>query len=330
MPSTQIEYTNPAERGSENAAPVFNLKARVQASRLKARHRNLLDAMLLKNRYGSELWMSTESICVVIGSVYSRRKTAETDTRGRRLGNCERVCRRTAQRLIDELTYCKSCGKSTSEHGTEHAFSPRVEGGGVLDEVFPANSHVPYNGSKVFRHTTTYRLNPDRLVPRETFDEYAQERDRKRAQARQTHRQENQSVESHLEQPRKSPQPLPVETPKPPTHEAPVPQRPAANVRTQHRSTRDLRSHEASKLVAKMRELMSGGYAQENALIAACLNLGLNPDQARNYLKLFPQELPGPPPPRTFAGPEKCAKCGTDLVQNRGPGPRLKCPKCSP
>jgi hypothetical protein len=200
MASAIAEYPNTRAPESEKESSQFTYRARVSASTLPERYRIVVRAMLSTNRFGTELWMSTESICVEIGQVYCRRKTAETDTRGRRLGNCRRISRRAVQRLIDDLTYCSECGKCTRDHGSDHAFSPRVEGGGVLDEVYEANSHVPYAGGKAFRHTRTYRLNPEKLVPRETREQYAEERDRARAINRQGHRQEVQRERAEVKQ----------------------------------------------------------------------------------------------------------------------------------
>ena len=122
--------------------------------------------------------------------------------------------------------------------------------------------------------------------------------------------------------PRKPAQPSPP-PPREPAPAAPMPRRDQPAAEHPHRSLdhrgterkpRELRSHEAARLVAKMRELMTGTLgkvgvdklwiefapndhryrapmSQENALIAACMTLGLNPDEARNYLKLFPQQL---------------------------------------
>lgn len=54
--------------------------------------------------------------------------------------------------------------------------------------------------------------------------------------------------------------------------------------------------------------------------------------EARLQLKIWETKNgslePSEPEP-TFVPPEKCPTCSTGLVQNRGPGPRLKCPQCS-
>ena len=242
MASTQRAYLNSEEYESEKSPSLFTLAAQVRASTLAERHRNLIVAMLLKNRFGTELWMSTASISVAMGRACCRRKKTgwSTHEKPHRLGNCKESSRRRVQRLIDDLVYCGACGKSTNRHPADHAFIPRVEGGGVLDEVYEANSHVSYGGKKEFRHTATYRLNPDKLVPARTYEEYAAERDRERAASRQKHREQAAREEAETKTEvqaqaevtpiRKSPAPASDAVPA-----APVPQRqkPAAE---HHRS----------------------------------------------------------------------------------------------
>jgi hypothetical protein len=207
MATTAKAYRNPEDYESEKTASPFTRIAQVRASTLAERHRNLIVAMLYKNRFGDELWMSTESVSVVMGRVCYRRKTAETDTRGRRLGSCERISRRAVQRLIDEVVTL-----------------------GILTQVYDANRRVPYGGGEKFRHTATYRLNPDKLVPRKTHEQYVEERDRGRAANRAAHRAEVHRDETHREQAevtpiRKPAQPAP--SPLPPAPAAPLPRKTA-------------------------------------------------------------------------------------------------------
>jgi hypothetical protein len=138
-----LAYPNSDDRNSAKKAPVspFNRVAQVRASTLSIHLQGLIIAMLKFNRFGDELWASTESLRVVIGQVNRRS----------RKGACERVCRRTVQHRLHEAMDM-----------------------GVLEMVYPANSRIRYRGQVVFRHTATYRLNPDKLVPRLTWEEWQQ------------------------------------------------------------------------------------------------------------------------------------------------------------
>jgi hypothetical protein len=213
--ATQRAYDNPGAAESEKTTSLFNLIAQVRASTLAERHRNLLAAMLHENRFGTELWMETNHIAVVMGRVcYRRKKTGWSNhEKPHKLSPCERASRRTVQRLIDDLTYCDTCGASASKHGQDHAFVPRVEGGGVLDELYPANSRVPYGGGKRFRPSATYMLIREKLEPRQTSEEYRKQRDGARLRHRST------------EQP-KGPQPVRFVPPPPPPPTQPPPPTP--------------------------------------------------------------------------------------------------------
>lgn len=106
----------------------------------------------------------------------------------------------------------------------------------------------------------------------------------------------------------------PAQTPVPPAPAAPLPARKVAEHRSNQRPTRKLTPREGPKLVNEMRRLMHGckGQAgqdrlwvefstndpryrapmsQENALIAACMNLAIPHESAREFLKLLPRDL---------------------------------------
>ena len=295
MASTQKAYYNPDERESEKSPSPFSRRDQIRASTLAERHRNLLVAMLHKNRFGDELWMSTESICVVMGRVCYRRKKGgwSAHEKPRQLSDCEHISRRAVQRLIDEVVEL-----------------------GILTQLYGDNKLVPYGGGKKFRHTATYRLNPDKLVPRKTHDQYVEERDRARAQSRQKHREESEREKPHVQADvtpiRKEPKPS--EAPKSPAPAAPLPARekPAAEHRSSQRGARKLTPREGPRLVNEMRRLMQGAkghvgqdrlwieysptdpryrapMSQENALVAACMNLAIPEEAAREFLKLLPR-----------------------------------------
>jgi hypothetical protein len=232
MASTAPDYTNSRTSDSGKFARV----EMIRASTLAERHRNLLVAMLHKNRFGDELWMSTESICVVMGRVCYRRKIAETDTRGHKLSSCEQISRRAVQRLIDEVVSL-----------------------GVLTQLYGDNEVVPYGGGKKFRHTATYRLNPDKLAPRKTHDEYVEERDRARARNRQAHREESHREESHREHGDVTPiRKQPTAEPRPPAPAAPLPKHEEPAAEKLATAQPKMTKRECAKFVGDMATLMKG------------------------------------------------------------------------
>jgi hypothetical protein len=240
-PSIAAAYRNSDAHESEKSSSPFARVDQVRASTLTARHRDLIVAMLHKNRFGDELWMSTESIRVVMGRVCNRRKTTgwSAHQKPRQLHNCEYIHRRTVQRLIDEVVSL-----------------------GILTQVYGDNERVPYGGGKKFRHTATYRLNPDKLVPRKTHDEYVEERDRGRAKSRQAHREQSER-DHHEAQPEPTPirKPAAPAPPLPPAPAAPQPARskPAAEHRGNERPQQPkLTRRESAKFIADMAVLMKG------------------------------------------------------------------------
>lgn len=233
MASTQRAYRNSEEFESEKTPSPFKRIDQVRASTLAERHRNLIVAMLHKNRFGDELWMSTESICVVMGRVCYRRKQSgwSTHEKPRQLHGCDQISRRAVQRLIDEVVSL-----------------------GVLTQIYGDNELVPYGGGKKFRHTATYRLNPDKLVARKTHDEYVEQRARARARSRQKHREESErehaQAQGDVTPIRKTPQP--AETPKSPAPAAPLPvrEKPAAEHRSNQRAETSV-SHKLTRAERK-------------------------------------------------------------------------------
>jgi hypothetical protein len=148
MASPQSAYPNSTARNNAKRAVLspFNFVARVRASDLPSRLRELLVAFLSKNQFGDELWLSTESLRVIIGKVSVR---------------AEKISRRTVQYQIDKLVALE-----------------------VLEELYPANSWVRYNGETVIRHTATYKLNADKLKPRLSWGEWRQSMPVKKPAAR--------------------------------------------------------------------------------------------------------------------------------------------------
>jgi hypothetical protein len=176
---------------------------------------------------------------------------------------------------------------------------------------------------KHFRRPRTFRLNLEKLRSKPRCREYRHwgMRDIHEQRAFESGRRPPQH-ERRISSPMRpaspasclSGQPAPSPAPSP-SPSGPQEARPARVEfsRSGHR-IRELRSHEASKLVARMRELMEGTYGKvgidglwvayeagdsrirpalprDQALISACLTLGINPEQAREYLKLFPEKL---------------------------------------
>jgi hypothetical protein len=250
----------------------------VRASDLIERHKRLIIAMLSKNRFGDDLWLSTESLQVIIGRVSRRRKTAGQDTRGRKLGNCERASRRAVQNWIDEAV--------------------RDE---VLNPVYGPNVWVGRGPNhRVFRRSATYELNRAKLTRAETYDQWAA---RKRT---------SQPLARRFPPRNSSPAPE-AATPAQPAvaASAPVPQSPAES---QHRTlprtpiARALSSRQAQTFVNKVGELMLGcnrivaldgmgvqlqpqdaryraPMSKEKALVSACMTLGVRLQDGEQHLK---------------------------------------------
>ena len=233
--------------------------------------------MLAKNRFGDELWLSTESLQVMIGRICFRRKSG-TDTLGRHLGSCEQVSRRTVQKWIDDAV--------TS---------------GVIRELYPANVWVGRERARRFRRSATYELNPVKLVPAKSWDEWHAEKLAAKPAPRRIGPERSSSPPA---------QQAATHTPQPPTAASvPVTPPPMSDSYRAGRKPRRLTSREGPQLVAKMAELMRGytrhrqldGYSfallpedpryrapmsQGKALISACMTLGITEEDAREHLKL--------------------------------------------
>lgn len=279
MATASTAYRN-SESGNnaKNALPSpFTRVAQVRASRLPERHKTLIVHMLAKNRFGDELWLSTESLQVMIGRICFRRKSG-CDTLGRRLGSCEQVSRRTVQKWIDDA-------------------APE-DGSGPLRKVIDENSWVGHGKARRFRRSATYELNPAKLVPAKSWDEWHAEKIAAKPAPRRIGPQRSSSPPA---------QQAATRTPQPPTA-ASVPVIPVEH-RDMGRRFRRLTSREGAKLVQKMVELMRGytrhrgidGYAfdldpgdsryrapmsQDHALIAACMQFCIPEESAREALKL--------------------------------------------
>lgn len=281
--STAQAYRNPdGSQSAKNAhGSPFNRVAQVRGSTLAERHKTLIVHMLSKNRFGDELWLSTESLQVMIGRLCYRRKSG-FDTRGRRLGPCDQAARRTVQRWIDDAV-----------------------SSGVIAEVFPANVWVGQGKARRFRRSATYELNPAKLAPAKTYDDWHAEKLAAKPVPRRIGPQRA---------PDRNPPPAQEAAASPATPITAAPVHVASPQRDAHRDTRRpprrLTPREGPQLVAKMIELMQGytahveavggyGYdlqpddpryrapmSQEHALTAACMTLGIPHDAALEHLKL--------------------------------------------
>jgi hypothetical protein len=138
--------------------------------------------------------------------------------------------------------------------------------------------------------------------------------------------------------PRKPAQPSPPTAPLPPAPAAPLPERlkPAAEaIERQHsrRITRDERTALFNSYIA----LKRSGMPHETAIaeIQRQFRSRYSPEDIEFAVKIVGHKETGrdvsadSPKPEPLA-PVKCETCGNALVQNRGPGPRLKCPQCAP
>lgn len=278
MASTLQAYRETDGQKSPNNTGLspFSLPALIEYSTLPDRHKRLLKAMLSKNRFGSELWLSTERLQVIIGRICFRRKTGQ-DTRGRVLSSCERIHRRTVQRTIDELA---------------------APGVGVLEQVLEANVWVGHGKHRRFRRSATYALRPEKLHRQQTWEEYYAEKPRPQ-----------RSHESHRSSPSPAQDAAASPTSLPPATAAPVPAAAVQQQRETSRPPRRLTSREGPQLVAKVAELMRGYHgtvntvsglvhvdeshpkyrapmSQEHALTAACMTLGIPYEAAMEHLKL--------------------------------------------
>jgi hypothetical protein len=220
-------------------------------------------------------------------------------------------CRRTAQRRIkralkDEYwrsardahswTDCPKCGKQRN--------AGKCQGCGYRGRSKDASG----NWTGEFMRVPTYEFDIEkfRRAPRckelrhfdaRTYAEYKEAAERG----------EHPNVREFPSPPRNDPPP-----PKPPAPAVPQPTRKVAEHRSNQQYARKLTSREGPKLVNEMRRLMQGvkgqlgvdrlwiEYApndpryrapmsQENALIAACMNLAIPESAAREFLKLLPR-----------------------------------------
>jgi hypothetical protein len=256
MASHATAYDSTGELKSAKFGPPLPspLVRRIDASRLPGRLARTLRCMVIASQQGPDLWASTFAVSIEAAVSY-----------------------RTVQRHIDELERRR-----------------------VLKKKHDANSFV----GKSIRRTATYTLHGEaekQLEPRQSYVEW-KACNRRQAPSRFRPRQVAHSSQ-----------------PSPTSQEAPAP-RPVAPPADAHRSTerplRRLTPREGPKLVSEMRRLMRGitkvsgeGFplpssakhawdmepsdpryrapmSQENALVAACMNLGIPYESAVEHLKL--------------------------------------------
>lgn len=162
---------------------------------------------------------------------------------------------------------------------------------GVVELVYPANSRIRPDR---FRHTATHRLNLSKLRRRTTYEDVKSSR--------------------KFATPIRSQSPAPAAAAAPPSQAVTPPASPAASGAvcrtTSPKPIRKLTPREGPELVKRMKDLMAGqveyfspadGFSvsispghpryrapmsQENALIAACMSLGIPTESAREHLKL--------------------------------------------
>ncbi len=134
---------------------------------------------------------------------------------------------------------------------------------------------------------------------------------------------------------RKPAQPAPSEPP--PATSAPKPERakPAAET-SEPRKPLDITRDVRFAIAGCYSNARKQGKDEEAAIRETCDALSsetrcLSESEARLQLKIW-QSKHGSlePAKREPIFIAKCKECGSDLLQNRGPGPRLKCPRCTP
>lgn len=149
MATTQTEYRKQPQSTSKNGAVrLFDLTPLVENSDLPERIRQLLVAFLKAHpraKYGTDLFRSVDKLCVEIGQVSSRRA---------------RVSRRC---MFERIRIARDVL-------------------GVLEVKHKAHTWVEFDGEMTYRHSATYRINAEKLVPRMTVKEYDAQ---KKAQRRQ-------------------------------------------------------------------------------------------------------------------------------------------------
>jgi len=126
----------------------------------------------------------------------------------------------------------------------------------------------------------------------------------------------------------------PDSPPKPPAPAAPVRSKPAAET-DEPRKPLDITRDVRIAIAGCYSNARKQGKDEAAAIRETCEALSsdtryLSESEARLQLKIWQSKngsLESVKP--EFVPPSKCEKCGSDLVQNRGPGPRLKCPRCT-
>lgn len=137
--SSALRYPNSSSSSSvkprqSSSAP--DLARQIRNSTIPRHLHDVACAGLKFDKFGKEIWASVESLAV------------ETCGRSQK-GYPGHLCRRTVQSHLRQLV--------------------KLE---VWEEAIPAGSPVRYNGERMFRRTATYRVNFEKITPRETREQY--------------------------------------------------------------------------------------------------------------------------------------------------------------
>jgi len=274
-----------AQQSGKNAGDArYYLLANADHSTLPPSRRAVLHALLKRERYGNRLWVSVARIKVETG-----------------------YCLRTVQYALRDLERRRRALNQTAPANTL-VVKVRVKQTGQILEVAEDVARAMQNegaaaviGKPEFRRSATYCANPEALTPRKEWQGYVAAKT-VGSQHRSTRRAE------HTAQAKESPR-VGSEGPAL-VNPSPDPQQ-ATTCRSRARgSPRKLTPREGPELVKEMTSLMRGctmvvsqfsglgqtlkpddpGYrapmSQENALIAACMTLGIPLESAREHLKL--------------------------------------------
>lgn len=267
MASTARSYRS---SGANQSGNPHSLIAAVRASTWPLRVREMVVALMHKNRFGTELYLGYEGARVVFGRVSYTRLLPVGSAGTRRLapnraiqvtfGACERICRSTTRKIIREAIAA-----------------------GALAELCPANTcrfcHQKVEHSKCdLRRPATYRLRTENLKPRETWESWRKKRDTDRAAIKAGHR--TPAAES--------PQ-APIAPP------APVAAPSLSFIDAKRgRAPEVLSRRDCARFIGEMAQLMRAShFSRDQALREICRRWRLTEQAARDALKMYGHEVQG-------------------------------------
>lgn len=135
---------------------------------------------------------------------------------------------------------------------------------------------------------------------------------------------------------RKPAQPAPPQNDPPPTKAEPQPERAQPAAISDERKALPMTRDTRMAIAGCYANARKHGKSEEVAIAEVCESLSseryyLAPSEVKLQLKIWQSKNGAldPPAKQQWVEPARCSSCQAVLVQNRGPGPRLICPKCS-